>query len=122
MNVCVSQSDVNKNDHVTRSQLTSCVVCGRMTSDIWLRVLTRIDQRFVVVDEFTGARMRVCVCACVRACVRVCMRACVRVCVRARVCVCVCACVRVCVCVRVLDGQGSRVFFTDGRILCDWLQ
>ena len=94
-----------------------------MTSDIWLRVLTRIDQRFVVV-EFTGARMRVCVCACVRACVRACVCACVRACMCAcaRVCVCVCACVRVCVCVRVLDGQGSRVLFTDGRILCDWLQ
>ena len=99
MNVCVSQSDVNKNDHVTRSQLTSCVVCGRMTSDIWLRVLTRIDQRFVVVDEFTGARMRVCVCACVRACVCACVRACVCACAHAFVYVCVRACVFVCVCV-----------------------
>ena len=37
------------------------------------------------------------------------------------VCVCVCVCVFVCVYVHVLDGEGSRVLFTDGRT-CDWLQ
>ena len=106
-----------------RYSIAAHVLCCVWVNDIWnmFRCTNKNRSTFFVVDEFTGCRARArargceCVCACVRACVCACVRA------RARLCMCVCARVCLCVCVRVLDGEGSRVFFTDGRI-CDWLQ